>query len=306
MFRLFLYTSIVCVLELGLGCATFSGPGTPLEFRELFIGRCIDFTSGGVNPNLDLEQLRDKNCTKLWELLFSAFAYREPCDVTVQNYEPFMKAAAHDYPANTALFWSGYDALDIVMEYGFRGNRRTSLDRTLMGYSIGFIRFCGSTTHPSGMDFTACPTEWECGSSSGAVDAFWAMASIYFAEYAKGDIKIFLYSNRPGGALHFQNRDTCSTDSIIKLKQILTDKKIPHSCSENPRDVLLMLCIDHVEDEHCIDVQNHSLNDTLCSNLPWTVIMLLFVVGFATFSSQGPKSVFMVVVMCGPQLFNSC
>ena len=41
-----------------------------------------------------------KNCTELWELFFSAFAYKNACNVTYDDYVPYVKAAMEDTPAN--------------------------------------------------------------------------------------------------------------------------------------------------------------------------------------------------------------
>ena len=41
-----------------------------------------------------------KNCTELWELFSSAFAYKEACDVTREDFMPYLTAAIEDTPVN--------------------------------------------------------------------------------------------------------------------------------------------------------------------------------------------------------------
>ncbi|XP_077988143.1 ADP-ribosyl cyclase/cyclic ADP-ribose hydrolase-like [Glandiceps talaboti] len=261
---------------------SFTGPGTPPEIQDIVIGRCEDFKLGYVNPKVPKEILSDTNCTELWELFYSAFAYRDPCDVTQESYDSFKMAAAHEYAVDTALFWDGWDIYDTVTQFAYGGRRRTTLDTTLIGYMGNYLYFCGSTTDPSGMDMTACPAEGECDFGLGSIDAFWAMASTYFAEHAAGKTRLFLNSNRPGGAFHLSDSffteyelstitsdtvtffdtelitffgetpgDTCTSKSIQELTNILDDKGIPHECNENSRDVLHMMCIDSPDEEDC-------------------------------------------------------
>ncbi|XP_070539363.1 ADP-ribosyl cyclase/cyclic ADP-ribose hydrolase-like [Ptychodera flava] len=277
----FMFLVSVCCVSL---CASFfTGEGTPPEIKDIVIGRCEDFKKGYVNPLVDTETLKDRNCTELWELFYKTFAYREPCDVIMDDYDEFITAAGHDFRADSALFWDGWDIYDTITEYAFRGRRSTVLDTTLPGYMINYLFFCGSTTDPSGMNMTVCPGEGECGFGLGSIDAFWASASTYFAENARGISRIFMNSNRPGGAFHLDDSfftefelktitkeavsffqitlitmleedpgDTCSSDSIMELKRILDEKEIPYDCDENPRDVLHMLCIDNFKHEDCV------------------------------------------------------
>lgn len=43
---------------------------------------------------------RDKDCLKIWESLKHAFIYKNPCNITSEDYEPLMELATHPIPCN--------------------------------------------------------------------------------------------------------------------------------------------------------------------------------------------------------------
>ncbi|XP_070539233.1 ADP-ribosyl cyclase/cyclic ADP-ribose hydrolase-like [Ptychodera flava] len=255
--------------------------------------------------------IRDKNCTELWGLFHNSFAYRDPCDVSVDQFEEFMIAVSHDHPVDSTLFWDGWDVYSAVRQYGFQGRRKTDLDITLPGYMITSLSFCGSKTDPSGMNMSVCPAAGECAFGIGSLEAFWAKASYNFAEHARGTAGVFFNSNRPGGSFYLNNSfftefelktltkedvsrfeitlitflnekpgDTCSSDNIQQLKQILVSKEIPHTCHENPREVLHMLCIDDVDNENCVGLltsrSHRPITTVLSSSIIVTWIYIVF------------------------------
>ncbi|XP_077865330.1 ADP-ribosyl cyclase/cyclic ADP-ribose hydrolase-like [Saccoglossus kowalevskii] len=308
-----LFSSVVTLCVVCSATDDFTGPGTLPSFKRIVIGRCEDFKQGYVNPRIDKEELSNMNCTEIWNSLESAVAFREPCDVIKEDYQHFISLTKHTHDTDSALFWDGWDVYDTVTEYAFRGNRRTSLDTTLIGYTGNYLSFCGSTTHPSGFDTEACPAEGECGFGVGSIDAFWAAASTYFAEYARGDTKVFFNSNRPGGAFQSNNSyfaqyelailtsedvasmninlitligetpgDTCTSASIIELERILDEKGIAHNCVENSPDVMHMMCIDHIGDDECTGIYEFSGQQPITVQWQWYTILILTVIGFRT------------------------
>nr|XP_054771533.1 ADP-ribosyl cyclase/cyclic ADP-ribose hydrolase-like [Lytechinus pictus] len=260
----------------------YSDIGTDPDLREIFIGRCADFKAGKVNPTVDLNELRMKNCTKLWELFSSTFKYREACDVNQTMYEEFVNAAAITIPANKSNFWDGWGIYDTVHAYAKEGRRAWSLEYTLVGYLINNLKFCGQKNE-TGFRYDSCPGMDECGFATGCADAFWAEASVYFAKQAKGHVRVLFDSNREGGAFQNENSyfaqfelinmrpeavdnvniylitmvdqetgDNCSSSSIQQLTTILTQRGISYTCHDQPRDVLHLLCTDEIASEECL------------------------------------------------------
>eukprot|EP00057_Strongylocentrotus_purpuratus_P027784 XP_011682258.1 PREDICTED: ADP-ribosyl cyclase isoform X1 [Strongylocentrotus purpuratus] len=260
----------------------YSDNGTDIDLREIFIGRCADFKAGRVNPTVDLNELRMKNCTHLWNLFHSTFKYREACNVTRPMYKEFVAEATITIPHNKSAFWDGWTIYDTVHSYAKEGRRSWSLEYTLMGYLINNLKFCGQEAEP-GLRYDSCPGPDECGFAKGCADAFWAEASINFAKQAKGQVRVFFDSNREGGAFHNNNSyfaqyelinmdpdavenvniylvteletnsgDNCTSPSIQELISILKEKNIRYTCYEQPRDVLHLLCIDGNESDECI------------------------------------------------------
>ncbi|XP_033119848.1 ADP-ribosyl cyclase/cyclic ADP-ribose hydrolase 2-like isoform X2 [Anneissia japonica] len=184
----------------------FTKQGTLTNLREIIVGRCIEYQNGLVFTDSDIEELRSKNCTKIWEKFFNSFAHRDPCNVSSEHYEDFLQASKTTIPRNKAMYWDGWDIYQIVTNYANKGKRLVTLETTLPGYLGSGISFCGSKTDPTGLEFGNCPAEGECGFGKGAVDAFWSRLSTYFGVEGAGDVKVVFNSNRPGGAFHEEGR----------------------------------------------------------------------------------------------------
>ena len=59
-------------------------PGTTKHLKEIFIGRCWDFQRS---------QAEQKDCDNLWKLFSEAFAFKDPCKLTSEDYKPFFNSA---------------------------------------------------------------------------------------------------------------------------------------------------------------------------------------------------------------------
>lgn len=68
--------------------------------------------------------------------------------------------------------------------YSREGQRSWTLDYTFIGYLINGYYFCGSTAG-DGISYDECPDDGACGFGIGAVDAFWAQASMHVSVYHK-------------------------------------------------------------------------------------------------------------------------
>ncbi|XP_072180443.1 ADP-ribosyl cyclase/cyclic ADP-ribose hydrolase-like [Diadema setosum] len=215
--------------------------------------------------------------------------YREACDVDETMYQEFVEAATVTVPVDKATYWDGWDIYSTVRSYANEGKRSWTLEYSLVGYLINNLIFCGQED-PPGIRFDSCPTIEECGFAKGSANAFWAMASTYFGKQAKGQVRVFLNSNREGGAfqinesyfaqyelvnmpaaevdtvniylvtdLEKQFGDNCSSPSIESFRDILNSRRLNYQCFDQPRDVLHLLCVDGNGSSDCMlkqDVQH--------------------------------------------------
>ncbi|XP_033760836.1 ADP-ribosyl cyclase/cyclic ADP-ribose hydrolase-like [Pecten maximus] len=232
--------------------------------KDLFIGRCLHFQTFVNSAPFCSEP---KNCSTLWELFLSGFAHQTPCNSSSDGFKPFLDAAYHDTPRDKLIFWSG--VYDLVTRYTNNGKKRISVTNTLTGYLVDGLTFCGSNTSVDGneADLTSCK---RCPDSTYA--AFWSIASINYAQSAKGSIEIMLNASRSPAfrsnsffgskelpnlnsnvtsarliLVHYvgyQPKETCSSPSVKNLTSILTSKNIQTVCVEQPRDVEMLQCAD--------------------------------------------------------------
>ncbi|XP_072035004.1 ADP-ribosyl cyclase/cyclic ADP-ribose hydrolase-like [Amphiura filiformis] len=269
---------ILCTIST---CTTFTGNGTTSGIKDIFLGRCAEVKSGLVNPQLNQQELRSKNCTHLWELFYNAFTNTYPCNVTSEAFDEFVEEASVSTPPNKTLLWDGWEMYDTVRAYANEAKRRVPLSYLFTGYLINLLIFCGQEDSP-GFNYDVCPDWEECGVGVGPMDGFWAAASRQFGRHANGDIKLLLNSNRPGGSFHTANSylaefelpnldpnkvtrldiylvtflgetpgDTCESGTIPELRRRLSNKGIHYECIEQPREILHLLCADNVEYEEC-------------------------------------------------------
>ncbi|XP_071949920.1 ADP-ribosyl cyclase/cyclic ADP-ribose hydrolase-like [Antedon mediterranea] len=260
-----------------------TGKGTVPNLREIIIGRCIEYQTGLVvqNDNMDLEELGSKNCTRIWEHFRDSFAYRHPCDVSMEDYDEFLEASKTKIPKNMATYWDGWDIYTIVTNYANKGQRSVTLETTLPGYLGNGISFCGSPEN-DGLGYEKCAAEGDCGFGKGALEAFWSKLSTYFGSEGEGNVKVFFNSNREHGSFqeynsffyHFEvlylnstrvnhmdifvvtelnqtRGDTCESPSLIRLGELLDERHISHSCYEQPEAVMHVLCADEPDHADC-------------------------------------------------------
>ena len=48
------------------------------------------------NYNYIFECSKRKDCNKLWDIFKSSFAFKDACEITLDNYEEYSKEAEHD------------------------------------------------------------------------------------------------------------------------------------------------------------------------------------------------------------------
>jgi len=60
--------------------------GTSRHLKDIFIGRCWDFID---NKAKYLQNPGKLDCQKLWKAFLKSFAFKGPCDVTLDDYTHF-------------------------------------------------------------------------------------------------------------------------------------------------------------------------------------------------------------------------
>lgn len=59
--------------------------GTTPRIKEIVIGRCYDYQYKKIGSN----STTWKNCSKIWDTFHGAFAYKNPCNLTFDDYKPY-------------------------------------------------------------------------------------------------------------------------------------------------------------------------------------------------------------------------
>lgn len=251
--------------------------GTTPNIREIFIGRCWGYQHV-VNPSVF--QSNPKNCSLLWQHFKEAFANRNPCDVPMGRYDKFATYADHEVPNDKILFWSG--VFPFVYRYTSLGKRYVAIGDTLSGYIVANLHWCGQEGEP-GISYDQCP-EWnECNDT--AEGTFWKTVSVHFASNARGQAYLMLNASKEEAfrkdstfgshelphlnssrvkSLHvFLVRpvshkgsfsETCDKGSVVSLRRLVEARGITFNCTENPYDVLHVLCAGEHTSTRCREV----------------------------------------------------
>ncbi|KAM3672024.1 ADP-ribosyl cyclase/cyclic ADP-ribose hydrolase 1-like [Melozone crissalis] len=244
--------------------------GTTKNLQEVIVGRCYNYITA-QHP-----ELGDKDCLKIWESLKDAFIYKNPCNITPEDYQPLMELASHPIPCNKSLFWSKTN--DLVHRYTKSNQNFLTLEDTLLGYMADRVSWCGDPSAP-GINYESCPKRNECESNPGSV--FWKMASKMFAEAACGVVQVMLNGSVEAGAFRsssifgsieifnldpdkvtevhiwlMQNiggpqSESCSGQSIQRLINILEERNFKIICEDNYRPVQLLQCVHNPDHTDC-------------------------------------------------------
>uniref|UniRef100_A0A8B9Q1Z2 ADP-ribosyl cyclase/cyclic ADP-ribose hydrolase 1 n=1 Tax=Apteryx owenii TaxID=8824 RepID=A0A8B9Q1Z2_APTOW len=244
--------------------------GTTRNLQEVILGRCYSYVSAR-HP-----ELGDKDCLKIWESLKHAFIYKNPCNITTEDYQPLMELASHPIPCNKSLFWSKTN--DLVHRYTKSNHNFLTLEDTLLGYMTDRVSWCGDPSAP-GINYESCPKRSECESNPSSV--FWKMASKMFAEAACGVVQVMLNGSIEAGAFRSSSifgsieisnlnpdkvsavqiwlmhdiggpqSESCSGHSIKRLKGILEERNFKITCEENYRPVQLLQCVNNPDHADC-------------------------------------------------------
>ena len=67
---------------------TVHSQGTTPHIKNVFLGRCYQYQILSEQNKLDILKT-DVNCTQLWNAFHAAFAFKDSCNVTEDDYKEF-------------------------------------------------------------------------------------------------------------------------------------------------------------------------------------------------------------------------
>ncbi|XP_054437808.1 ADP-ribosyl cyclase/cyclic ADP-ribose hydrolase 2 [Pteronotus mesoamericanus] len=253
----------------GAARSPWSGAGTTQHLQSIFLGRCSEYLAL-LNP-----QLRDKNCTAIWEA-FRAVLEKDPCSVFPSDYDLFINLSRHSIPTDKSLFWENNQFL--VASFAENTRRFMPLSYVLYGRVGDLLSWCRQE-HSSGLDYQSCPTSEDC--ENNAVDSFWKRASMQYAKDSSGVIPVMLNGSEPTGAYpvkgffadyevpYFQKHkitrieiwimheigglklESCGEGSVRILEERLKKMGFQYSCINDYLPVKLLKCVDHSTHPDC-------------------------------------------------------
>lgn len=278
-----------------LGAALGVAPGTTPRLREIFIGRCYNY-----QHVINREPFKDRevNCTDLWQKFEQAFRYRDPCDVPPEKYNNFTQAALHSVPEHQTLVWENVQRF--VREYSYFGKRATTIADTLTGFVVEELHWCGQQDEP-GFNYTACP-DW--ATCDHAEYRFWTRTSIAYAKEAHGVVRVMLNGSAPiaydrnsvFARYELPNLNTskvvllhalvihdlmgpritsCGTETLKDLEKDAKMYNIPFNCTDDPKDVMHLMCVDHAAVPLCRSLALDAANGADKSTIVPSIVLML-------------------------------
>ncbi|NXO03514.1 BST1 hydrolase, partial [Rhinopomastus cyanomelas] len=241
----------------------WKGEGTTKNLESIVTGRCYDYIRI-VNPGVG-----EKNCSEIWKAFKNAFINKDPCSILPQDYELFINLSLHTIPPNKSLFWENNQLL--VNSFAGRGRRYMSVADTLFGFLGDFLNWCGQEDSTE-LDYESCPTTEEC--ENNAVESFWRMASVTYAQHSSGVIHVLLNGSAVGGAypvpgffadyeipnlqkdkvsqiviwvvddIEGPDKESCGAHTVEVLQNRLKNLGYDVTCDDNYKPVMLLLCLD--------------------------------------------------------------
>ncbi|KAI0231764.1 hypothetical protein LSAT2_017866 [Lamellibrachia satsuma] len=168
-------------------------------------------------------------------------------------------------------------------------------------YMADGLHWCGQIEEP-GVNYEHCPAEC----SDDAVNAFWGAVSVQFASEASGPVRVILNAtkspvfrqNSPFAKYELPNiiapriphlhvllvheperesRERCGGTSLLTLESIVTSSGVKYSCTDNPSDILHLLCVDSASAREC-QVSASGTVSSIALNTAKAMYMILFTV----------------------------
>nr|CBN82130.1 ADP-ribosyl cyclase 1 [Dicentrarchus labrax] len=143
------------------------------QLKGTFIDRCKKFNVS--------------DCQKVWDAFEQAYVGRDPCEVPMEAYDPFIAAAPFEPACNRMMFWS--KTKDVVHEFTAKSDCFVTLEDTVLGAVADGLTWCGKKG--SSETFTTdCPGWVDCVNNP--VRSFWKRVSAAFADAACGNVTAML------------------------------------------------------------------------------------------------------------------
>ena len=64
--------------------------GSTKHLKDIVLGRCWDF------QRMKVHKETTKDCAKIWEKFHTAFAFKDPCNTTFEDYKPYFDEIGMD------------------------------------------------------------------------------------------------------------------------------------------------------------------------------------------------------------------
>lgn len=143
------------------------------QVKTKFLARCNEF--------------KGYDCQKIWEAFEQAYVGRDPCQVPMEAYDPFIAATPFTPACNQMMFWS--KTKDVVHDFTEKRHCYLTLEDTVLGSVVDGLTWCGK--EGSSETFTTdCPGWTDC--ENNPVRSFWNRASAAFADAACGSVTTML------------------------------------------------------------------------------------------------------------------
>ncbi|XP_017261782.1 ADP-ribosyl cyclase/cyclic ADP-ribose hydrolase 1-like [Kryptolebias marmoratus] len=143
------------------------------DLKPTFLNRC--------------QQFQVKNCQHAWEVFQQAYVDKDPCNVSMEAYDPFIEATSFTPSCNRMMFWS--KTKDVVHEFTEKKECFQTLEDTVLGSVLDGLTWCGKKGSSETFT-TGCPRWTDC--INNPVRSFWNRASAAFANVACGNITAML------------------------------------------------------------------------------------------------------------------
>lgn len=143
------------------------------KLKPTFIARCQEF--------------KGYDCEKMWDVFEQAYVGRDPCDVPMEAYDPFIAAAPLKPACNRMMFWS--KTKDLVHDFTEKRDCYVTVEDSLLGSVLDGLTWCGKEGSRETFT-TGCPGWTDCVNNT--VRSFWNRVSTAFADAACGDVTAML------------------------------------------------------------------------------------------------------------------
>ncbi|XP_063730034.1 ADP-ribosyl cyclase/cyclic ADP-ribose hydrolase 1-like isoform X2 [Eleginops maclovinus] len=180
------------------------------QLKPTFIARC--------------EEFKGYDCDKIWDAFEQAYVGRDPCNVPMEAYDPFIAAAPLKPTCNRMMFWS--KTKDIVHDFTEKTDCYLTVEDSLLGSVLDGLTWCGK--EGSSETFTTgCPGWTDCVNNT--VRSFWNRVSTAFADVACGAVTAMLNGSI---VTPFHPARTNCTNASLKDLQKELDQGITYTCKE--------------------------------------------------------------------------